>query len=435
MNQTPNISKNLPRWFVTSCVLLLTIAGMSFAAQGDEWTQFRGPDGSGTATANGLPATWDSQKNVVWKTELPGPGTSSPVILGNRIFLTCYSGYAESIENPGDQNQLMRHLVCVDRASGALLWRKDFKPKLPESDYRGGNNTRHGYASSTPATDGKRLYVFFGKSGVFGFDLEGNTLWQTDVGSETNSWGSATSPLLYEDLVIVNASIESNSLVALDKKTGELKWRARGIDQCWSSPALVHAGDSREVVLNLPNEVAGFDPNTGDKLWYCEGIPDSYVCPTAISHDGVVFVIGGRKNTVVAVRVGGRGDVTNSHVLWKAEVGSNVTSPVYVNGYLYWFHDSRGFAYCLDAKTGEVMYTEKLEPSPGLLYASVTAADGKLYAPSQDNGTYVVSANPKFEQLAVNQFQNDPSRTNASVVISNNQLILRTDKAVYCIGQ
>ena len=435
MKQTPSITHSLSRWFATICVLLLALAGASFAAQGDEWTQFRGPGGAGVATAEGLPTTWDSQKNIVWKAELPGPGTSSPVILGNRIFLTCYSGYAESIDNPGDQEQLMRHVVCVDRASGAILWTKEFKPKLPESEYRGGNNTRHGYASSTPTTDGERLYVFFGKSGVFGLDLEGNTLWHTDVGSETNSWGSATSPVLYKNLLIVNADIESGALIALDKTTGKPVWQTSGLDQSWSSPCLVNAGFATEIVLNLPNEVAGFDPDTGEKLWYCEGIPDGYVCPTPLAHDGIVYVIGGRKNTVVAVRAGGRGDVTSSHVLWKAEVGSNVTSPVYIDGYLYWLHDSRGYAYCLNAKTGEVVYEEKLDPSPGLLYASVTAADGKLYAPSQDNGTYVVAANPKFEQLAVNQFQNDPSRTNASVVVSNNQLILRTDKAVYCIGQ
>lgn len=410
------------------------VAPDAFAAT-NNWTQFRGPGGSGVAEASGVPATWDSSQNIVWTTALPGPGTSSPIVLGNRVYLTCYSGYAESIDDPGNMNDLMRHLVCLDRTTGEHQWTKDFEAELPESEYQGGNSTRHGYASSTPVTDGERVYVFFGKSGVYGFDLDGNTLWHTDVGSDTHSWGSATSPLLYEDLVIINASVESGSLVGLNRETGDIVWRTPGIIKSWSSPALVSVGDSDEIVLNLPNEVAGFAPRTGEKLWYCEGIPDGYVCPTPIAHDGVAYVIGGRKNTIVAVRAGGQGDVTGTHLLWKQDVGSNVTSPIHINGYLYWFHESRGYAYCVNAETGEVVYEQKLDPSPGLLYASVTAVDGRLYAPSQDNGTYVVAATPQFQQVAVNRLDKDPSRTNASVAVSNNQLILRSDKAVYCIGK
>ena len=371
---------------------------------------------------------------MLWKAPLTGAGTSSPVILGDKVYLTCYSGYAQSIDTPGEMNSLMRHVVCVDRASGALRWTKDFQPLLPESVYEGGNNTRHGYASSTPTTDGQRLYVFFGKSGVYALDLDGNIVWQADVGSNTNDWGSASSPVIYKDLLIVNASVESASLVALNRETGTIVWKTPEINETWGSPAFVSVGDATEVVLNLPNEVAGFDPATGEKLWYCTGIPDGYVCPTPLAHDDIVYVLGGRKNTAIAVRAGGRGDVTGTHVLWTAKVGSNVNSPVYLDGFLYWFHDSRAFAYCVNANTGEVVYEQKLEPDPGLLYASVTAADGKLYAASQANGTYVVSAKPVFEQIAVNQFADDPSRANAAVAVSNNQLIVRTDSAVYCIG-
>lgn len=169
-------------------------------------------------------------------------------------------------------------------------------------------------------------------------------------------------------------------------------------------------------------------------LWSCAGPPDGYLCPSAVSHDGVVYAIGARKNTAIAVRAGGRGDVDESHVLWSVREGSNVTSPVYLDGYLYFMHE-KGSALCLDAKTGEVVYKEKLEPSSGLIYSSMLAADGKLYAPSQHNGTYVVAAKPEFELLAVNTFQDDDSRVNASVSVSNNQLLMRTDKAIYCIGQ
>ncbi len=434
MNKTSNHKTNLLRksWIVCSAVALSSLFAAS--AWGSDWTRFRGPCGGGKVEATNLPVTWDAQKNIVWKTELPGLGTSSPIVLGTNIYLTCYSGYAESIKEPGEMQELMRHLVSLDRNSGKILWSKKFAPKLPESKYRSGNDSRHGYVSSTLATDGKRLYAFFGISGVYGFDLDGNTLWNTDVGSGTHGWGSGTSPLLYRNLVIVNASIESESLIALDKDTGQIVWRTPCIKRCWSSPMLVQAGDQQELVLNVPHKLTGFDPDTGDELWHCDGIPDGYVCPTVITHEDVVFAIGGRKNTAIAVRAGGRDNVTQTHVLWTADKGSNVSSPVYLDGYLYWCHESRGKIYCLDAKTGKVVYEESLTPRPGLIYASITAADGKLYAPSQEKGTYVLAAKPEFQQLAVNQFQDDPSRTNASMAVSNNQLIMRTDKVIYCIG-
>ncbi|MHC4485298.1 MAG: PQQ-binding-like beta-propeller repeat protein [Planctomycetota bacterium] len=434
MNKTSNLKTTLLQksWLVCSVVALSSLFAAS--AWGNDWTRFRGPGGGGKVEATNLPVTWDAQKNIVWKTELPGLGTSSPIVLGTNIYLTCYSGYAESIREPGEMQELMRHLVCLDRNSGKILWSKKFTPKLPESKYRSGNESRHGYASSTLATDGKRLYAFFGISGVYGFDLDGNTLWNTDVGSGTHGWGSGTSPLLYRNLVIVNASVESESLIALDRDTGQIVWRTPGIKKCWSSPMLVQAGDQQELVLNVPHKLTGFDPDTGDELWHCDGIPDGYLCPTVITHEDVVFAIGGRKNTAIAVRAGGRDNVTQTHVLWTADKGSIVSSPVYLNGYLYWCHESRGKIYCLDAKTGNVVYEESLTPKPGLIYASITAADGKLYAPSREKGTYVLAAKPEFQQLAVNQFQDDPSRTNASMAVSNNQLIMRTDKVIYCIG-
>ncbi len=417
------------------CCVAAVAMGPAFAGPENDWTRFRGPGGQGKASASGLPETWDSNKNVVWKTELPGPGTSSPTILGSKIYLTSYSGYAESVDDPGDVEDLKRHLVCLDRDSGEILWSKQFDAKMPESEYRGGNSARHGYASSTIATDGDRLYAFFGISGMHAFDLEGKLLWNTDLGAGTHGWGSATSPVLYKNLVIVNASVESKSLYGLDKATGKIVWTTPGVEKCWSSPILVDVDGKQELVLNTPYKVRGFDPATGKELWFCEGIPDGYVCPTATSHDGIVYVIGGRKNTAIAVRAGGRGDVTESHRLWLASAGSNVSSPIYAGGHLYWFHESRDKVFCLNAKTGEVVFEHKLETDPGLIYASSLAADGKIYVPSQDNGTYVIAAEPEFKLLAINKFQDDPSRVNASIAVSRNQLIMRTDKAIYCIAK
>ena len=226
------------RFLVGNACLGICIASAAMAAA-EDWTGFRGARGLGKAEATNLPSAWDSKTNVVWKRELPGLGGSSPIILGSRVFVTCYSGYAQSIEDPGKMESLQRHVVCVDRKTGEILWKKTLKANMPESEYKGGNNTRHGYASSTPTTDGERLYVFFGASGVYCFDLDGNSLWTTSVGAGTHGWGSGTSPLLYKDLLIVNASVESQSLIALNKNTGKEVWRAPDIS---SSLEFAHAG-------------------------------------------------------------------------------------------------------------------------------------------------------------------------------------------------
>ena len=171
-------------------------------------------------------------------------------------------------------------------------------------------------------------------------------------------------------------------------------------------------------------------------MWNCEGIPDEgYVCPSIVSHEGIVYAIGGRKNTAIAVRAGGKGDVTDSHVLWRKSVGANVSSPVLVDGHLYWVHERSGTANCLNAKTGETVYQQRLEPRPGVMYASVTAGDGKLYCPSQHSGTYVLAAKPQFELLAHNVIEGDDSRCNASIAIDRGQVLLRNDQYLYCLGK
>lgn len=422
-------------------IMVAVVLG-TLAAEANDWTQFRGPDGLGKAEeSSGLPTTWDSKKNIVWKSKLPGPGTSSPIIIDKKIFTTSYSGYGESIDEPGEVEELKRHLVCLDRDSGKILWQQEFKAEQPESNYSGKNNTRHGYASSTPATDGEHLYVFFGISGVYAFDLDGQQLWQTKVGSGTHGWGSGTSLLLHDGLLIVNASVESESMIALDTKSGKKVWTVDGVSKCWGSPMLVDVGGKKELVLAIPDggrektsKLKAFDPATGKELWWCAGPPDSYLCSSIVSNDGIIYSIGARKNTAMAVRAGGKGDVTGSHTLWTVRAGSNVTSPVYLDGHLYFYHE-KGKAICLDAGTGETVFEETLEPAAGLVYASPLAADGKLYVSSQDNGTYVIEAGPKFKQLAVNTFNGDSSRVNACIAVSNNQLIMRTDQAIYCIGQ
>jgi outer membrane protein assembly factor BamB len=404
------------------------------AAFAGDWMQFRGPGGLGVSDEKGLPEKWSETENVVWKTKLPGLGSSSPITVGDEVFVTCYSGYAESTGDPGDQKNLMRHLVCVNRKTGSIRWTKDFKPELPESAYKTGTDGQHGYASSTPVSDGKNLFVFFGKSGVFCFDLTGKQLWSQSVGKATRGWGSATSPLLFNDLVIVNAGVESRALVALRKSDGSEAWQLAGTDSAWSSPMLVEVpGGKPELALNLagkPGKIIGVDPATGKKLWSCDGNNDSYVCSSVVSHDGIVYAIAGRAGRSVAVKAGGSGDVKE---LWTGRNDSRVNSPVYHDGYLYWLNEQRGTAQCIDAATGKEVYSQRV-PGIGRAYASGVYADGKIYYVADDATTFVIAAKPKYELIATNKLA-DTSRTNASPAIGNGQLLIRTDKHLYCLGK
>jgi len=419
------------RWTILAAACLTFFGAVP--ARGDEWRQFRGPGGQATSDERGLPVRWSSRENIVWRTELPGPGTSSPVTVGKRIFLTCYTGYALDATEPGDMKNLKRHLVCVDRGTGQIVWHKQFDPKLPEHNYAG-EGTYHGYSSSTPTSDGERLYIFFGKSGVFCFDLDGTQIWHTSVGEGTHGWGSGTSPVLYKNLLIVNASVESGSMVALDKTSGKEVWQAGGISASWNTPVIVNVPNGQpELVVSVHDRLIGLNPDTGEQLWNCEGV-HRYVCPSVVSNNGVVFAIGGG-HTSLAVRAGGRGEVTQSHGIWRESHGSNVSSPIYHDGHLYWASDSGGVVTCQDAATGRTVYQKRLEPGSGLIYASPILADGRLYYVSQRKGTYVIAAKPEFELLAHNVIEGDDSRTNASPVVSNGQLLLRTDRFLYCIGK
>jgi outer membrane protein assembly factor BamB len=412
------------RWQSSNC------EGAGHAA--NDWPQFRGPAASGQSDAKGAPLTWSDDKNVVWKTALPGPGASSPIVHSNRVFLTCFTGFATSSQEPGDMANLKRHLVCLNLADGKINWDTSVPAELPEQDRIREN---HGYASSTPITDGERVYAFFGKSGVFAFDLTGKELWRTNVGSKLNGWGSATSPVLYKDLLIVNASIESESLVALERKTGREMWRAGGIKDSWHAPAFVQANGKTEVVVAIMRKLLAFDPDNGQPLWRADTGINWYMCPMPLTQDGIVYAIGGRTpNGALAVRAGGRGDVTGSHMVWKLGKGSNVPSPILHDGHLYFVHENLGIAYCVNARTGEVAYEERLEPSPGQIYASPVLADGRIYYTGRGGRTVVITAKPKLERLADNVLESGRGVFNSSAAIAGNRLLMRSNRFLYALG-
>lgn len=409
------------------------ISSVPFSHGGD-WTRFRGPNGSAVSDVRNVPTEWSDSKNLAWKVALPGPGSSSPIVVGDRVFVTCYSGYGTSRNESADVSKLQRHLVCVSLKDGKIQWDKTIESKEREDSYSGFIRD-HGYATSTPTSDGERVYVFFGKTGVLAFDLDGKELWRTSVGtgSGQNGWGSGSSPILYRDSVIVSAAAESKSLVALDKKTGKQLWTspADSLHGSWTTPVLVEvAGGKTEMVLSAPFEMWGFDPDNGDFLWFAEGVQDGTICGSLVARDGIVYAIGGRSGSAIAVKAGGRDDVTKSHIVWKKSLSSYVPSPVLAGDRILSVNE-RGIVGCLNATTGEQLFQQRLSNAGGV-YASPVVIDGKAYLVTRQNGTFVMDL-AKGEVLVQNTLDDKTDFNASPAVADNGVLLLRSNQALYAI--
>jgi hypothetical protein len=413
---------------------LSVVGGVALVLTGADWNRFRGPDGRGVSADKDTPITWGAEENVAWKTPLPGPGASSPILVNGKIFLTCYSGYGLDEDSPGDPQNLKLHLVALSPADGRVLWDTTQDARLPEQDFRG-FIALHGYASATPTSDGQLIYVSFGHSGVFAYTQEGGLVWKADVGSRLHGWGSAASPIGWKNLVLVNASVESDSLVALDKATGKEVWRVGGIKRSWSTPLVVDVPDGgQELVIPFENRVLGLDPATGNQLWECAGVK-GYLCPSVVADKGIVYIGGAIKGHMLAIRAGGRGDVTKTHVLWELNKAPKVGTPLLLDGYLYWLsHD--GIVACVKAQDGAPVYQQRLalHGKGDKAYASLIVADGKLYAVTRTEGTLVLAPGPTFTELAQNGL-NDKSTFNATPLVVDGRLLLRSNRYLYCIGK
>ncbi len=467
------------RWTLRLSLGLICLVFCNLASASD-WTRFHGSDGSGVSLdQQPFPATWSETENLKWKAKLPGPGSSSPIVIGQRVIVTCWTGYGADPGREGDEKDLRRHVLCFDRDTGKPLWDREVEPVLPEDPYSG-QFTQHGYASHTPVSDGKRIYVFFDKTGVLAFDLEGKKQWQTGMGTGSGSrgWGTASSPILYKNLVIVPAVAESESLVALNQETGKEVWRYKdsGLASTWGTPLLVYCGHGRsDLVMAVPNKILGFNPDTGKLRWYCEGINSDSICTSAISGDGIVYVLetGPRGGGTIAVRAGGEGDVSKTHILWRGEERTRIGTPV-VAGKRIYVVNSRG-ADCLDAATGKSI--SRISPSGGLIaaeaapggprggggarpgpgggrpgggrpgggggrggmmgqdYSSPVLGDGKLYFLARSGTAFVYAVGAELKPLAQNHFAPGSGDFSATPAISDGQLFIRSSKFLYCVAQ
>jgi outer membrane protein assembly factor BamB len=408
------------------------------AQQTNNVLRFRGTDGSGSSANVDIPTEWSAQTNLKWKAEMPGAGSSTPIVVGDRVYVTCYSGYGTDFNSTGNQKSLARHLIALDLNTGKEIWKASVASTSTEDQFQG-FLTEHGYATSTPTSDGENIYAFFGKSGVFAFDKQGKQLWTTSVGIESGSkhWGSSASLVRYKDLIIVNAADESQTIYGLNRQTGAVVWKAEaaGLENTFCTPLLIPVGDRTELVIAVPWEIWGLDPATGKLLWHVETDLDSNICPSVIAKDGVVYAIGGRRGGSIAVRAGGKGNVANSHVLWKGTATSYVPSPVIHKDRLYWVTD-RGIAMCVNAKTGELVYQQRVAANGTgrLFYASVSLINEKLYAVSRHGGTFIYATGDQFTQITNNKHLDDTA-FNASPVITGNHLLLRSNSHIYCISQ
>ncbi len=403
----------------------------SIPATPGDWSRFRGPDGSGASAAGDPPITWSETDNIAWKTPLPGPGASSPIVWGDRVYLTCYTGYYVPGEERGSLDELERHLLAISLSNGDILWDQSIAARLPEEP----QIRDHGYAANSAVADEAGVIVYFGKSGVYAFDHDGNEQWHAEVGDAVNGWGTAASPVLWENLVFINASVESETLFALNRETGDEVWQAGGINEAWNTPLVLTTSSGREeLVVATHGTIRAFAPDSGDELWTCATDITWYMVPSPVVDADHVYYLGGRSGVMaLGIRTGGSSDVTETHRIWTSNEGSNVSSPVLHEGHLYWMNDSQGLAYCAVAETGEVLYEERLERADQV-YASALLANGRVYYLARDGRTFVIAANPEFEQLAINDLR-DASIFNGSPAVAGDQLLIRSDKFLYCIGE
>jgi outer membrane protein assembly factor BamB len=418
--------------------LLLALALPLFSHSAD-WPRFLGPEGEAIVRQASAPLTWSTTENMAWTFPMPGPGSSSPIVVGDKVFLTCWTGYGDK-EDAKDMTKLVRHLICISLKDGQKLWQASVPSTVAEDTYEG-FITEHGYATSTPVSDGLHIYVFFGKTGALAFDMTGKQVWHTPLGTGSSGrrWGSGGSPILYKDTLIVNATDESKALHALDKKTGKQLWKATGdvIDLAYSTPSIIETAGRSDLVFPLAQEIWGLNPETGKLRWFAtHGLPGN-ISPALIHDQGKVYLFGGYPTAgSAAIKLGGQGDVTASHILWQSKSSSYVPTPILHDGHLYVVNDA-GFALCMEAATGADVYRERVMENGGRgrgkpFYASPILIGDKLYAVSRRSGTYIIAAKPSFEKLAEIPPLDD-SQFHGSPAYADGKLLLRSDKALYCI--
>lgn len=399
------------------------------------WPGWRGADGSGITTETDLPLTWNAAENVKWKTALPEPGNSTPVVQGDRVFIT---------QAVGDE----RLVICYSAKDGKELWRNGAKGVAREPSH-----STNPYCSASPALDDGHVYAWFGSAGLYCFDFEGKQVWHRDLGEHRHEWGYSTGPVIHGGLCYLNFGPGPRTfLLAVDKSTGKGVWRQElgkvevtmprqdgfgakgGVVGSWGVPLLINAGGRMELIMSWPEQVRSYDSLTGAPLWFCRGL-NPLVYSTTLFGEGVVVAMGGYGGSTVAVRPGGSGDVTDTHRLWHEPRDSgHIGSGIIRDGHIY-VMNMNGTAQCSELKTGKTVWKERLKGTTGRSesWSSMVLSGDRLYVPNQSSDTFVLRASPTFELLAVNPLHD--GLTNASVAVSDGRIFLRTHAHLWCIAK
>jgi outer membrane protein assembly factor BamB len=461
------IQQRMARSLTCAILCLLPFAAPAQKAKSDDgnWPQWRGPDASGMARGD-APVRFNDTENIKWKTPIPGRGQSTPVIWGDRIFLTTAvptesrsadatpaslppaagpgSPAAPAQENrrgfgggnAGPQSEHRFEVLCLSRSSGRVLWQKTARVATPHEGY---HRTYGSFASNSPVTDGKRIYAFFGSRGIYCYDLDGNLLWEKDFGVQMRmhmQFGEGTPAVLHADRVLLKFDHNAGSfMVALDKDTGKEIWRvSRDEMTSWSGPLVVEHQGRKQIVVSATNKVRAYDFQAGSLLWECAGL-GANVIPDPVHQNGIVFVMSGYRNpNLLAIRLGRAGDLTGTDaIVWSQNRGLSYTaSPLLHDNRLYVLTDN-GMLSCFNAATGEAFYHQVRLPKTYSFKASPVGAAGKLYLASEDGDVVVVKMGPEFEVLATNTLAGQMFV--ASPVIAAGEILLRSQNQIFCISQ
>jgi outer membrane protein assembly factor BamB len=419
----------------------------------NNWPQWRGPEMNGVAANSNPPTEWSEEKNVKWKVDLPGYGHASPIVWEDKIFVLSAidtegadrtaEPEEEEAEEPGDRRRRRNvnpdgiyefAVLALNRNDGAVAWKKTACQLLPhEGTHRDGS-----WASSSPVTDGEHVFAFFGSRGVYCYDLEGNEVWQKDLGDMTikMGFGEGSSPALYGDTLIVNWDHEEDSfIVALDKNTGDEKWRVpRDERTSWSTPLIVDLNGKPQVIVSATSRIRSYALSDGALLWECGGMTGN-VIPAPVTKDGIAYIMSGFRGAALkAIDLAkASGDVTDGEaIVWERDKDTPyVPSPLLYDNHLYFLKTNDGILSCLDADTGEPRFAaERLSDVRGV-YSSPVGAGGVVYIVGRE-GTALVLKKGEFEVVATNNLEDQFS---ASPAIVGDEIILRGHESLYCIAE
>ena len=443
-------------WLMGTTLPLLLLPVPGTVAASDDWPQFRGPEGTAVVADDpALPETWSATENVAWKTPIPGRGWSSPIVRGDRVFVTSvvaeedYQGPRPGLylpetgnETPPDPPPGTHHwmVFCLDLETGALVWQRTPHSGLVASTI----HPKNSFASATPVTDGERVYALFGNLGLFAYELDGNLVWSRPLEHHMDQWGwgAGLSPTLLDDQVLVmHDNDEESYLASFDTATGEQNWRvARDEVSAWSTPFIWRNDLRTEIVTVAKTQVRSYDPS-GNLLWWFAGRMTNVTVPTPIPGDGILYVssgyVGNDHRPVYAVLPGAEGDITlgpnqrtNEYIRWyQPRIGSYNPSPLLYRGIYYTLHD-RGFFTAHDARTGRTVYDRVRIERGATFTSSPWAYNGRIFALSEEGDTYVIAAGPEFEVLGRNVLG---EMALASPAVVGRTLLLRTASHLYAI--